>query len=137
MNLPRYLWLGLLGVATLALVGWAAREGVRSLRVVEARETLRKLGRLTLETYAQQRAPRGNEFWASLGRSQPMLDPWGREFLLQSEKKALYWRSAGPDGIMGNGDDIVQVLPLDAEGRLVMTQPEASVLDTPPSADAR
>ena len=98
----------LTGVAGIWIYGDIAKER----KILVAREDLKRLGKISQLVSQKNFAKDPKNFWESIGMSSPMLDPWGNPYSDRTIEKAgtqvSGWATAGPDGIVGNADDIFQ-----------------------------
>ena len=108
----KVLWLAVI----LFLTGVQAHLAVRRLMLerprAEAIEQVKRLAYLTAQLFPGGRPAIGDSFWRTIERTSPMLDPWGKAYVLESIRFGLYrWSSAGPDGGYGTEDDIESYVP--------------------------
>jgi hypothetical protein len=79
---------------------------------IEAQGEVKRLALVTLRLFRYGRPPTGEAFWKEIGRKDPMLDPWGKAYVLETPQAGLFlWRSAGPDEGYGTEDDLVAKIP--------------------------
>lgn len=120
------------------LTGLQAWQGYLRLQKeskrVESQQGLARLAQVTVNLFPTGRPPMGNDFWKAIGRESPMLDPWGRAYVLENPMGTLYrWRGAGPDGGYDTGDDLVATIPYG----LQTPQPEEPGRELLPVIDAK
>jgi hypothetical protein len=132
----RLSWLVLafaLSVSHLYLMGSRLETERRKL---EAQEDLLRLRKVTLRVFGGGRKPTAEVFWRTVERTEPLKDPWGSPYLLDSSfEDILEWRSAGPDRRFHTADDILSRIPF-LEG-MELIPPERPDAHIPPSRDAR
>lgn len=121
----RAAWLLTCLFLTLLQVQLVTRRLAREEKKAEARQGITRLVRVTIQLFQHGRPPKGDAFWKELGRSDPMLDPWGRPYVLETSQQGVFvWRSAGPDGGYETEDDISSPIPYGEGGGLDLNRPD-------------
>lgn len=110
----RLIFAAMVGAAAL-YVHWSWLEFKHGQELAEAKENLRKLASLTAHRFPERDLGDAKAFWKSIGRDEPMKDPWGQEFQLvveaQEKEKLAWWQSSGPDRAWSTQDDLKQLVP--------------------------
>jgi hypothetical protein len=121
----RILWLALIVALTFAHLFQCYSSFARVGKILEAKSDLRRLARAVLHI-SGGRASSEKSFWVTVGRTEPMRDPWGQDYLFEPAPKMAggrqRWRSAGPDRSYGTEDDLEHPVPSAEELKL----PESS-----------
>jgi hypothetical protein len=98
--------------------------------VAETKQNVKRLASLTLDVFHGQDPPEGASLWAAIGRTSPMVDPWGQEYRMEVLQGQFYreyiWVSAGPDRVMGSQDDLKARVPFQHGNGPDLTRPEIS-----------
>ena len=83
----------------------------RETKIAQTQKSLENLAALTLKIFPTGQPSVGDVFWKAAGRKTPDRDPWGNEFDINLGNRPgiqeFAWRSAGPDGVQMNEDDLV------------------------------
>jgi hypothetical protein len=115
------------------MVGIIEKEG----RKIEAREVVRRLSRVTIKFFNKGAPPTGAVFWKTIGKKEPLRDPWGLPYELDlPSAKEFRWLSAGPDRKRHTEDDLISRMPFsDGQG---VDFPQADFYEntTPQARDA-
>lgn len=118
-------WLFICLFLTVLQVQLVTRRLVREQLKMEAREGIGRLVKVTIQLFRHGRPPKGDAFWKELGRTDPMLDPWGKAYVLETSRQGVFvWRSAGPDGGYETPDDIFSPIPYGDGGGIDLNRPD-------------
>jgi hypothetical protein len=105
------LWLLILLSFSGGVLASMVQSGRAALRIVDARETEKRLVKSTLVFFGGKRPPAGEAFWKEIGRP-ALLDPWKNPFEIEVPVAGQFrWRSRGPDGLRATADDIIVESP--------------------------
>ena len=108
----RELWLFLLYFFSIFWVYWATSAQIHQKHVISAKDEVKRLSKVTLKLYSSGRPPSGEDFWKSVGMSNPIVDPWGTPFRLTILSNEVFqWRSAGKDQQFETADDVILDVP--------------------------
>lgn len=118
-------WLFICLFLTVLQVQLITRRLAREQLKIEAHEGISRLVKVTIQLFQNGRPPTGAAFWKELGRTDPMLDPWGKPFVLETSQQGVFvWRSAGPDGGYETKDDIASPIPYGDGSGLDLNRPD-------------
>jgi hypothetical protein len=121
----RAAWLFTCLFLTVLQVQLVTRRLAREQLNVEAREEIARLVKVTIQLFQHGRPPAGDNSWKELGRTEPMTDPWGRPYVLETSRQGVFvWRSAGPDGGYETADDIASPIPYGGGGGIDLNRPD-------------
>ncbi len=133
----RVIWLALVLLLTAAQGAYLVSRGITHWESIEARVEVKRLAENTLRYFEARKPPTGEAFWRTIGRTEPLRDPWGQPYVLDIPQEGSFrWRSAGPDQRLGSADDLSAEVPYGE--RLLQDLTRPSVDDfRPRSLDAR
>lgn len=118
-------WLFICLFLTVLQIQLVTRRLGREQMKAEARSDISRLVKVTIRLFQHGRPPMGDAFWKELGRTDPMIDPWGKPYVLETSRQGVFtWRSAGPDGGYETPDDIFSPIPYGEGGGLDLNRPD-------------
>lgn len=133
----RFLWLLLFLALSFSHGVWMAARLREESRKLDARDDVRRLSKVTLQFFKSGTPPSGDVFWKTIGRSEPLRDPWGLAYELDSPGPHEFrWASAGPDQKLRTSDDIFSRVPFGDGMGIDFTQPHLEGDQAPLSKDA-
>lgn len=110
---------------------------VNERREITTRDDLRRLSKVTLQFFSKRVPPSAESFWRSIGRAEPLEDPWGTPYRLDLPSPDEFrWSSAGPDRKHQSADDLVSRIPFGDGGGIDFTQPHLEDESTPRAKSA-
>ncbi|RZA01720.1 MAG: hypothetical protein EOP11_17270 [Proteobacteria bacterium] len=86
--------------------------GQEFYRRVDAAQAVRRMAENSFRYFEGRRPPAGENYWKAIGRTAPILDPWGNAYLLEHlPDGGFICRSAGGDRKFHTPDDIIHLIP--------------------------
>ena len=82
-------------------------------KILRVKSHLSRLAALSLQNFPERGLLKADGFWKAIGNEKPIQDVWGTAYDLESQEggNRLFWRSAGPDKVLGTMDDIRAQIP--------------------------